>query len=195
MLVAIVWLLLDSSNVADWRARVRICGWTRESGREWPRAMWALAHSRSHGCGCTSAVSQSLVAHSTLDLLHFSLHPLGPSRLAVTFSLVLLHAAAIWTAAAIIRLPSLLWRMPRALATIATVSWLAGGIVAGAVFGAIRGGAVPLAPLLVALLGAGACAAAMVGLRARARHASQAARVAVSFSRSSCPLSRCIRRF
>ncbi len=181
VLVAIVWLLLDCierRRLARPRPRLLV---GRESG--------ARVAASYVGAGALAVAwlwvyelgLQSLVAHSTLDLLHFSLHPLGPSRLAVTFSLVLLHAAAIWTAAAIIRLPSLLWRMPRALATTATVSWLAGGIVAGAVFGAIRGGAVPLAPLLVALLGAGACAAAMVGLRARARHASQAARVAVLF--------------
>ncbi|HEY2908204.1 MAG TPA: HAMP domain-containing sensor histidine kinase [Vicinamibacterales bacterium] len=181
MLVAIVWLLLDSIErrrstrppprlLVGPESGVRVAATYAAAGAL--DVAWLWVYERG---------LQSLVAHSTLDLLHFSLHPLGPSRLAVTFSLVLLHAAAIWTAAAIIRLPSLLWRMPRALATRATVSWLAGGILAGAVVAALRGGAVTFAPLLVALLGAGACAAAMVGLRARARHASQAARVVVFF--------------
>ena len=51
-----------------------------------------------------------VVADTDLDLLHFSLHPLSAARVALEFALVLLHAAVIWGAAAIIRLPSTFWR-------------------------------------------------------------------------------------
>jgi signal transduction histidine kinase len=123
----------------------------------------------------------SLVAHSTFDLLHFSLHPLSPPRLAMSFSLVLLHATAIWTAAAIIRAPSLLWRATRSLSTsLAGPACFTGAVVAAAALRAMSP-SVPLAALSVALLGAAACAAAVVLLRAPARHASQAARFAALF--------------
>src|SRR5919198_1094298 len=40
---------------------------------------------------------QRLVSHTTLDLLHFSLHPVNGSRLAITGGLVLFHCAVVWT--------------------------------------------------------------------------------------------------
>src|SRR5207302_132485 len=54
-----------------------------------------------------------VVADTTLDLLHFSLHPLSASRIAIEFALVLLHSAIVWGAVAILRLPPMLWRTPR----------------------------------------------------------------------------------
>ena len=60
---------------------------------------------------------QSVVSMTTVDLLHFSLHPLDASRLCLAFGLVLLHAAVIWSAAALIRLPTLMGRMPRGAST------------------------------------------------------------------------------
>ena len=73
-----------------------------------------------------------VVADTSLDLLHFSLHPLSSGRLAVEFALVLMHAAAIWGAAAIIRLPStLLLRTPRRWSwhCTAAAAWLSGSLV------------------------------------------------------------------
>ena len=45
----------------------------------------------------------ALVSNTSLDVLHFSLHPLSAGRLSVAFALVLLHAAVMWIAVAIIR--------------------------------------------------------------------------------------------
>jgi signal transduction histidine kinase len=180
-LVALVWLALDLIERRRFvcprpPVRVPVDGWlslaAAYAAAGATAAVWLWFYER---------VLQSLVAHSALDLLHFSLHPVSPPRLAVSFSLVLLHAAVIWTAAAFIRLPSLLWRTSRSMAgSLALPSWVVGAAVAAAALGAANR-TVPLAPLLVALAGSGACAVAIIALRARARHASQAARFVVLF--------------
>jgi signal transduction histidine kinase len=122
---------------------------------------------------------QWIVSRTPLDLLHFSLHPLNFTRLGLAFSLVLLHAAVIWGAAAIIRTPSLAWRLPRRFALgRGMLAWAAGVAAALTV---IHPAAVPLAPLLLALAAAAGCAAALIVMRSRARRASQAARLGVLF--------------
>ena len=74
---------------------------------------------------------QSVVLGTTVDLLHFSLHPFDATRLGLGFGLVLLHAAVIWTAAALIRVPALLWRVPRRrLPAVAAASWAVGALAA-----------------------------------------------------------------
>jgi signal transduction histidine kinase len=118
----------------------------------------------------------NIVSDTTFDLIRFSLHPLSVARMGLSFSLILLHAAAVWTAAAIIRLPSLVRRVPHNLAVRgASVAWFAGAAVAIVALRAVA--IVPVGPLLVALFAAGACAASLVRLRSRVRHASQAARM------------------
>ena len=121
---------------------------------------------------------RGVVAQAPLDLLHFSLHPLIPVRLGIAFGLVLLHAAVIWSAAIVIRLATVVWRRPRSatLQAAAAISWLAGLEI---VVGLARWLSTPqpLAPLLVALGAAGACAAALGRPRGRTRRASQAARL------------------
>ena len=59
---------------------------------------------------------RDVVSQSTFDLVQFSLHPLDGTRITLTFGLVLLHAAVIWGAVAITRLPELLANPPRVLA-------------------------------------------------------------------------------
>ena len=44
---------------------------------------------------------ERFVSGTTLDLLHFSLHPISATRLAIACGLVLLHASVMWTAAAV----------------------------------------------------------------------------------------------
>jgi signal transduction histidine kinase len=119
---------------------------------------------------------RDIVANSPFDLLHFSLHPLNFERIALSFSVLLLHAAAIWTAAGIIRVPSLYARVPRLDAPrLSVVPWLVGA--AGALAAVRAGVRVPLGPLLLAALAAGIAATALVLLRTRGRRASQAARM------------------
>jgi signal transduction histidine kinase len=119
---------------------------------------------------------RGVVADSPFDLVRFSLHPATLPRLGSLFALVLLHATAIWSSAAIIRAPSLVRRIPRLFAVrVAPAAWFGGAAVA--ILAARFIAAVPIGPLLVALLMAGACAVSLVLRRSRARHASQAARM------------------
>ena len=119
---------------------------------------------------------RNIVSDTTFDLISFSLHPVSVARMGLSFSLVLLHATAIWTAAAIIRLPSLVRRVPRVLASRgAPVAWFGGAAAALVALRAVA--TVPSGPLVIALLAAGGCAASLVRLRGRARRASQAARM------------------
>jgi signal transduction histidine kinase len=125
---------------------------------------------------------RQVVADTDLDLLHFSLHPLSPARLAVEFALVLMHAAVIWGAAAIIRLPATLWRTPRTALwrVTAAVSWLAGAAAATAI-ARNAGASIPAVPLWIALLVAGASAMVLARVHGRMRRVSQSARLAVFF--------------
>src|SRR5262249_51882295 len=55
-------------------------------------------------------VLQQVAARSSIDLVQFSLHPMDAERLGLAFGLVMLHAAVIWGAALIVRLPVAVWR-------------------------------------------------------------------------------------
>ena len=85
------------SNAAGSRSRARGC--TRRRAR-------AHASAVRHLCAGAAAAGvltdlrdglRRIVSNTTLDLLHFSLHPLEAQRLALAFGLVLLHAAVIWS--------------------------------------------------------------------------------------------------
>ena len=91
--------------------------------------------------GRTSGLLLAIAAQTSLDLLHFSLHPLNSVRLSVAFGLVLLHAAVLWGAALVLRLPAIWWRAPRsiALSVIRLVAATAGAGVMVAVAAAHAG--------------------------------------------------------
>src|SRR5439155_4112644 len=125
---------------------------------------------------------REIVSNATLDVLHFSLHPISASRLAIGFGLVLIHASVIWTAVAVLRLPSVGWRTPRrGEARAAAVAGFAAGVALTLIVLGRSGSSVPIGPLLVALAVAGGCAAVIAHLRGRARRASQAARFTALF--------------
>jgi signal transduction histidine kinase len=123
-----------------------------------------------------------VVADTNLDLLHFSLHPVSAARLAVEFALVLLHASVIWGAVLIIRVPATQWRTPRTASwrLLAAGAWLAGALASTAVARA-AGPAVPIGPLWIALVVAGAVALALARVNGRIRRVSQTARLGVFF--------------
>ena len=123
-----------------------------------------------------------VVADTTLDLLHFSLHPLSFGRIAIEFALVLLHASVIWAAVAILRLPPMLWRTPRAQRwrAAATAGWLA-GIIVGTLVARAVWPPVPVGPLAVALVAAAASALGLARIGSRMRRMSQSGRLAVFF--------------
>ena len=124
---------------------------------------------------------QSIVARTTVDILHFSLHPLDATRLGLAFGRVLLHAAAIWGAAAIIRLPRLVWRLPRGtLRHVSFVAWAGGGLL-GVVFAVAAGIPLPTTPLLFALGVTAICGFAVGRARAKSRRVSQAVRLGALF--------------
>ena len=124
---------------------------------------------------------QAVTARTNLDLLHFSLHPISSPRLAMAFSLVLLHTAVIWAAAAITRAPTLRWRTPHGVLTsLMFLAWTSGALI-GVLVVRPAGASIPPLPLLLALAAAGAAAASLAHIRVHARRTSQAARLAAVF--------------
>jgi signal transduction histidine kinase len=182
-LTAVVWLVLDLIERRR-MARPRLRLLTTDAG-----AMTKVAAAYA-GVGLANGwllwayerLLRRVVADTDLDLLHFSLHPLSASRVAVEFALVLLHASVIWGAAAINRLPSTFWRRPRTMLwrAIAAGGWLAGAVAATLIARA-AGPPIPLGPMWVALLFAGASAAALARVEGRIRRVSQSARLAIFF--------------
>ena len=123
-----------------------------------------------------------IVTNTSLDVLHFSLHPLEAQRLAIAFGLVLLHAAAIWDGCC--DDPCCVDVRPRAA--------IAGGAIVGGLrldssaprwSSAIPAAAwnVPIVPLATAVGVAGGCAAMIGSVERRLRRASQAARLFTFF--------------
>ena len=124
-----------------------------------------------------------VVADTNLDLLHFSLHPLSAGRISLEFALVLLHASIVWAAVAILRLPSLVWRLPRhgpwrSAAAAAVVAGAGAATLAARLSGAL----IPFGPMWIAFGVAALCAAAVARAGVRMRRVSQTARLAVLFA-------------
>ena len=124
-----------------------------------------------------------VVADTNLDLLHFSLHPLSPARVALEFALVMLHASVIWAVVAILRLPALVWRLPRhdPWRAAAAASAIAGG-AAATIVTRLAGAPIPFGPMWIAFAVAAGCAATVARAGVRMRRVSQTARLAVFFA-------------
>jgi signal transduction histidine kinase len=183
LLVALVWLafdLMERWRTASPRAALRPV----ETGT-------ALRLAAGYLCAALAAtaliwtyerVLQAISQQSSLDLLHFSLHPIEAVRLCVAAGLVLLHAGVIWAAAALFRLPAVAWRVPRTawLRSVATASGAA-GIVSVLWMANRAGDGIPAVPFLVAVGVAALAAMVLTRPRGMARRASQAARIGVFF--------------
>jgi len=182
-MAAVVWLMVDlieRRRFAD--PRLRLLAPTASAVVAVVMAYFAAGAADVSILWGYERLLRRVVADTDLDLLHFSLHPLSAGRLAVEFALVLMHAAVIWGAAAIIRLPATLWRTPRtALWRRAGVAgWLAGALVT-TMIARTAGPPTPLGPLWIALLVAGGSAIALARVHGRMRRVSQTARLAVFF--------------
>ena len=184
MLVGLVWLALDLAE--RWRLiRPRALG--RAGGAAVVGLYFAAGVVVGAGLWGYERFLRDLVNRTSLDLVHFSLHPLTASRVAlsrvaISFSLVLLPAAVIWSGALVLRLVDTVWRPRRRAGTVALVAvGGAGGIAAGAVAGAFVWGPAPLVPFVVAAGAACACAAALSRPRGPFRRASQVARLTLFF--------------
>ncbi len=123
-----------------------------------------------------------LVTNTPLALLHFSLHPLETPRLAIAFALILLHAAAVWTAVVLTRAAATFSRWRRSAQTRRTAAgaWLLGAL--GAAAFVARSQSIPLWPLWILIAASGGCALAVARLGHGVRRASQAARLGALFA-------------
>ncbi|HVQ12263.1 MAG TPA: hypothetical protein VMS40_01680, partial [Vicinamibacterales bacterium] len=117
------------------------------------------------------------VTHTSIDLLHFSLHPWEGSRLTMQVALLAAHAAAIGLAVVVLRAALVRWRMPRRdwgmwIATLGAwaIPALAWQLLASRSLSRSL-------PLLAAIAGALVLALAVGRLAARYRHGSQAFRL------------------
>ncbi len=130
------------------------------------------------GLEAYARVLRTLVSGAMIDLLHFWLHPPSAARLALGSGLLLLHAAVVWAGVTLARVPALVWRTRRDWhVRIGAAAWAAGAIAGLA---ALRL-AMPVAPLLAALVGVALCRAAVARSPRHSRRSSQAARLAWIF--------------
>jgi signal transduction histidine kinase len=121
------------------------------------------------------------IAATSLDALHFSLHPLVAARVAFAVGLILAQAVVFWTAILVVLLTTAPWRWPRnggiALAAFALQAL---PVLVISLFPRTIGAApstVPALPTALAGFAALALARSMPWGRPRYRHASQALRV------------------
>jgi signal transduction histidine kinase len=125
-----------------------------------------------------------VVEHTDLDVLHFSLHPLSASRIAIGFALVLLHGVVIWGTAMLVQAIRVYWRTPRdpRLRVVALLSWVAGAALVVGLFYLRVPSPLPLAPLVAAIAASGACSVVLTALPHRLRRGSQWGRLVAVFA-------------
>ena len=153
------------------------------------RHEWAIFAVTQLGAG--AAVALLLVGYEVLlgnaisatsvDALHFSLHPLVSARLAFALGLLLAQAVVFWSGIVIVVLMTLPWRAPRdGSIALAGFALQALPVLAISLFPRAIGAApstVPALPTAFAGLACLALAWGMVWVRPRYRHASQALRL------------------
>jgi signal transduction histidine kinase len=121
------------------------------------------------------------IAATSVDALHFSLHPLVVARLAFAVGLILAQAVVFWTAILVVMLTIAPWRVSRSgSVAFAAFALQAAPVLLIAVFPRSIGAApstVPALPTAFAGLAALGLAWGMSWVRPRYRHASQALRL------------------
>ena len=123
------------------------------------------------------ALMRDTIANTTLDLLHFSLHPWDTPRIALQVGFIVWHATVLGCAVLIIRLAGVWWIVPRRkwwVRILAVTLWALPLVIWQVVS---RTSGVAQLPLLVALGAAVAIAMYATRLKARYRHGSQAFRL------------------
>jgi signal transduction histidine kinase len=153
------------------------------------RTDWIMFAATQLGAG--AAVALVLVGYEVLlgnaisatsvDALHFSLHPLVSARLAFSLGLILAEAVVFWAGIVIVVLMTLPWRTPRSGGiALAAFALQAVPVLVISIFPRIIGAAPSTVPALPTAFAGLACltlAWGMVWARPRYRHASQALRV------------------
>ena len=120
---------------------------------------------------------QDTVANTTLDLLHYSLHPWSTARLALQVGLIVWHATALGCGVLLLRAALIPWSVPRhdRRLRVATVALWALPLILWQFFSAHQ--AAQQLPLLIALAVVIALVVYSSRLEARYRHGSQAFRL------------------
>ena len=146
-------------------------------------AALAGAYAAAGVAGALSAIAyerllRRVLAGTTVDVLHFSLHPVDLTRLGLAFAIVLLDACVIGIALLALRAPGAWRRMPHGrLRVLAALAWIAAA--AGTVTVAERTlPGLPVAGTFVALGAAAAGALVWGRLRPHLRRGSQTLRLA-----------------
>jgi signal transduction histidine kinase len=183
VLAALVWLGLDTIDrrrVA--RPRIPLLVNERLAAVASASALLVAGASAAALLWSHEAVLGYVAAQTSQDLLRFSLHPFDLTRIGINAGVVLLNAAVVWGAAAILRLPVLLWRAPRR-ANIRAVT--VGSAALGGLLIALASRTwtpdLPQGPLVIAFAAAGGTAALLARPRGATRRASQAARLGLVF--------------
>jgi signal transduction histidine kinase len=121
------------------------------------------------------------ISATSVDALHFSLHPLVSARLAFALGLLLAQAVVFWSGIVIVMMMTLPWRAPRsggiALAAFALRTL---PVLAISIFPRVIGAAPSTVPAVATAFAGLACLAlawGMVWVRPRYRHASQTLRL------------------
>ena len=121
------------------------------------------------------------ISATSVDALHFSLHPLASARLAFAVGLLLAESVVFWAGIVIVVLMTMPWRVPRSGGiALAAFSLQALPVLIISIFPRVIGAApstVPATPTAFAGLACLALAWGMVWARPRYRHASQALRL------------------
>ncbi len=171
----VAWLLLDLETRRRFaRPRPRLLTDRGRAMAVLAPAYLAIGALTAWGLWTYARVLRGLAPGSALDVIHFALHPPNPSRLALAFALLLLHASAVWAAVWVTRLPGLAWRTRREWhMAIGAPAWLAGAAIGFA----LAGPSIPVPPLAAALAGVAVCRLAIGRPHGRLHRASQAARV------------------
>ena len=155
-----------------------------ESRSEW--ALFAAAQIAAGVCVALLLVGYEVllgnaISATSVDALHFSLHPLAGARLAFAVGLLFAEAVVFWSAVLGVILMTAPWRLPRqGSAAVAAFALQAAPVLAIAVFPRSIGAAPSTVPALPTALAGLACltlAWGMAWARPRYRHASQALRM------------------
>lgn len=179
---------LAASSFEQWRhsrrMRVRVIG-TRTVGRVIGFAAAQVAAGAAIGGTIVAYESfiRTRLSQSSIDILHFSLHPFDWARLAVLVGVVILHAGLAALLVLILRLAISRWVVAadrRWIRALIPILWAAPAI------GVLRAGMAawerpPLVPAAIIVLFAMAAAWRLRRYRARLAHASQAARLSALF--------------
>ena len=183
LLLSWAWLTLDLLDRWRLARRARPPMADRSEAALWTAVGYFLAGGVTAGVLVSySSVLRSAARLPAFDVLQFSLHPFGETRIATAAGLVLLHAGIVWGAAAVTRVVSVVRRRQRSdyLRLVGVVTWGLGAIGAQSVASRWAPN-LPMGWLLLATAAVGLAAAALERPRGPVRRASQAARLGLLY--------------